>query len=122
MSDIIIYKNNNEYEEIWANDLVKDEQVNFEGWLCGIGLESIDIKSNGDMYRGTCRAGGKIGHVDDEVWNMPIDFIECGKTSCTCVADIKSTRYKDENVRKSLKNKIHENIVKKHGNKNSTNY
>ena len=122
MSDIIIYKNNDECEEMWANDLVKDEQVNFEGWICGIGLESIDIKSNGDMYRGTCRVGGKIGHVDDTEWNLPTNFIACDKTSCTCVADIKSTRYKDENVRESLKYKIHENILEKHGDKNSINY
>jgi len=122
MSDIITYDKDGNAKEVWANDLVKAEEVNFEGWLCGIGLESLDIKSNGDMYRGTCRIGGKIGHVDDEVWNLPTDFINCDKTSCTCVADIKSTRYKDQETRDNFKSKVKETIERKGGDESSYNF
>lgn len=122
MSDIIVYNKDGFSEEIWANDLVKAEEVNFEGWLCGIGLESLDIKSNGDMYRGTCRIGGKIGHVDDEVWNLPNNFIVCDKSSCTCVADIKSTRYKDQETRDQLKDSVKETVSRKGGNADSINF
>ena len=83
-----------ESEEGWANDLVKAEAVNFEGWSCGIGTESIDIYSDGSLFRGTCKMGGPIGHVDDEVWNLPKDNIICTKRSCTCVADLKTKRHK----------------------------
>ena len=121
MSDIISYTNK-ESKEIWANDLVKAEKVNFEGWICGIGLESIEIKSNGDMYRGTCRIGGKIGHVDDEVWNLPNDFIVCDKSSCTCVADIKSTRYKDQETRDKLKSQVKQTVERKGGDESSYNF
>lgn len=122
MSDIIVYDKDDNSKEVWANDLVKAEEVNFEGWLCGIGLESIDIKSDGKIYRGTCRIGGPIGHVDDEVWNLPTDFIECNKKSCTCVADIKSTRYKDTETQEQLKDKVKETIVGKGGNADSINF
>lgn len=121
-NDIIIFRDNKQQEKIWSNDLVKDEQVNFQGWLCGIGTESIDIRSNGDMYRGTCRVGGKIGHIDDEVWNLPTDFIECDKDSCTCVADLKSTRYKNKDIRKELKQKVKNNIMEMGGDEDSNNF
>ena len=50
MTDIITYDINGKPEKRWANDLVKDEQANFEGWLCGIGLESIEIRQDGSMF------------------------------------------------------------------------
>lgn len=121
MSDIITYTDK-DAEEIWANDLVKAEEVNFEGWLCGIGLESIEIKSNGDIFRGTCRVGGEIGHVDDTVWNLPQDFIICTKTKCTCVADLKSTRYNSFYTREKLKENVKQVIIEKNGNENSNNF
>ena len=112
MTDIITYDINGKPEKRWANDLVKDEQANFEGWLCGIGLESIEIRQDGSMFRGTCTVGGKIGHVDDEVWNLPKAFVSCYKNRCSCVADIKSTRYKSTkakiNLKKTLKDKVKE--------------
>lgn len=122
MSDVIVYDKDGNTQEVWANDMVKAEEVNFEGWLCGIGLESIDIKSNGDIYRGTCRIGGPIGHIDDEVWNLPTDFIECNKNSCTCVADIKSTRYKDQETRNELESKVKQVVIGKGGDESSINF
>ena len=91
--DLKVYTDT-ESEEVWANDLVKADAVNFLGWDCGIGLESIDIYSDGSIFRGTCKVGGLIGHVDDEVWNLPTETIKCTKTKCTCVADLKSSRSK----------------------------
>ena len=106
MTDIITYDKEGNPSSRWANDLVKDEQVNFEGWMCGIGLESIEIRQDGSMFRGTCKVGGKIGHVDDKVWNLPKSFISCYKDRCTCVADIKSTRYKSTRAKIDLKQKV----------------
>lgn len=122
MSDIIAYDNDGHSKELWANDLVKAEQVNFEGWQCGIGLESIEIKSNGVMYRGTCRIGGSIGHVDDSTWNLPTNFVKCSKSSCTCVADIKSTRYKNNTIKDELKHQVQTVVIKRGGNEDSINF
>jgi len=115
MSDIVCYTSDGIASELWANDLVKSEMVNFEGWQCGIGTESIEIRSDGSIYRGVCKVGGKIGHVDDEVWNFPKTFIVCNKTSCTCVADIKSTRYKNAQYRSELSQQVTERILQNGG-------
>lgn len=96
--DLKITDSEGNTEEVWANDLVKEDAVYFQGWQCGIGLESIEIRSDGTLYRGTCKVGGPIGHVDDEEWNLPDDYVTCTKLKCTCVADLKSTRV---NVEKS---------------------
>lgn len=122
MTDIIAYDSDRSSEHIWANDLVKHEEVNFQGWVCGIGLESIEIRSDGHIYRGTCRVGGKIGHVDDDVWLLPTEFVTCDRSECTCVADIKSTRYKTSNEREKLSTQVKDAIVSRNGNENSTNF
>lgn len=115
MSDIVYYTDNGKIVEAWANDLIKAEQVNFEGWICGIGLESIEIRSDGSIYRGVCKVGGPIGHVNDEKWNLPTDFIVCNKKQCTCVADVKSTRYVNQETKDKLQNMIKERILKNGG-------
>lgn len=122
MTDIIKYNKQGISDYLWANDIVLSEEVNFNGWQCGIGLESIDIKSNGEIYRGTCHVGGKIGHVDNDNWNLPTTFVTCTKTKCTCVADLKSTRYKDEKIRKKLKDNVKFEIIKRGGSEDSNNF
>lgn len=121
MADILVYDNDGNIKEEWSNNLVKAEEVNFNGWLCGIGLESIEIRNNGDIYRGICRVGGPIAHIDDDEWNLPRDFIICDKTACTCVADLKSTRYKNADIRNKLK-EIVKTKVKEYGGQNSNNF
>ena len=69
-------------------------------------LKSIKIRKDGSMFIGTYKVGGKIGHVDDKVWNLPKSFISCYKDRCTCVADIKSTRYKSTRAKIDLKQKV----------------
>jgi hypothetical protein len=101
MKDIIAYTETAS-EEMYANELVKAEKTDFYGWLCHVGLEGIDIKQDGTIIRGTCRVGGVIGHVDDEVWNLPTEPIVCDKRACNCVADLKNTRYKDEDSKPNI--------------------
>lgn len=112
--DVIVYKINEDgikQSECNANDLVKAETVNFEGWICGIGLESIEIKSDGSIYRGTCRVGGLIGHIDED-FELPNDYVVCNKKSCTCVADLKSERFLNNDSKKSTIDLIHKNNKK----------
>lgn len=98
MKDIKVYTQD-ACEEMHANQLVKEEKTDFFGWTCHVGLEGIDIKPDGTIVRGTCQVGGIIGHIDDDNWNLPIDPIVCDRHACNCVADLKNTRYKDENAK-----------------------
>ena len=118
-----IYPNiDDEPEEKWANDFINNQQDNFFGWLCGVGLEGIEINANGTIHRGVCGVGGNISHVDDEDWKLPKNFIVCNRTRCTCVADWKSTKYKSNAVRSELKESVAFEIYKRKGSLDSRNY
>ena len=120
--DVLIYPNiDDEPEEKWANDFINNQQDNFFGWLCGVGLEGIEINANGTIHRGVCGVGGNISHVDDEDWKLPNNFVICNRTRCTCVADWKSTKYKSNAVRNNLKESIAFEVYKRKGSLDSIN-
>jgi organic radical activating enzyme len=121
--DILVYEDMyDEPKEKWANDYINNQQDNFFGWLCGVGLEGIEINANGTIHRGVCGVGGNISHIDDEDWKLPNNFVMCNKTRCTCVADWKSTKYKSHYVRKELRESISFEIYKNKGSLDSQNY
>lgn len=120
--DVLIYPNiDDEPEEKWANDFINNQQDNFFGWLCGVGLEGIEINANGTIHRGVCGVGGNISHVDNEDWKLPNNFVICNRTRCTCVADWKSTKYKSNAVRNNLKESIAFEVYKRKGSLDSIN-
>ena len=90
------YSEVDEPKEEWANDMITRLEDDFNGWLCGIGLEGCQIDQYGNIQRGVCKIGGNIGNIDDEEIKLPTEFITCTKKRCSCVADNKCTRYKDE--------------------------
>lgn len=121
--DILIYNDiHSKPEEKWSQNYMNNEQDNFLGWLCGIGLEGIEINSDGTIHRGVCTVGGEISHIDDEDWKLPKTFISCNKTRCTCVSDWKSTKYKSPDVRKELRESVSFEIYKNKGGAGSLNY
>jgi len=70
------------------NDLVARGQVNFHGWSCNVGLDSLFINHQGYVSRGNCKEGGVLGHIFDEDLAFPADPIRCSKTFCPCGTDI----------------------------------
>lgn len=60
----------------------------FKDWDCDAGLDGIFIDGKGNISRGTCRAGGDIGHILDEDFKLPETSIACPYNSCTCVTDV----------------------------------
>jgi hypothetical protein len=71
-----------------AQHLVKDNKNRFQGWQCDAGLDGMFINSNGDMFRGTCLQGGKIGNIQDDTFTLPQNSIICDKRICECVTDV----------------------------------
>jgi len=63
----------------------------WQGWLCSAGLELLAITAEGDVYRGLCREGGCLGNINSTVI-LPTKHIVCGRPSCTCLADIMTTK------------------------------
>lgn len=75
------------------SELLRSKDVNFLNWNCHIGLESIFIDARGDIIRGTCRAGDKLGNImfpRNITW--PTAPIKCPYTWCGCITDLLNTK------------------------------
>jgi MoaA/NifB/PqqE/SkfB family radical SAM enzyme len=57
------------------------------GWQCYIGIDSLYIQHNGEIYRGNCLLGDKLGDIGSEI-NWPNKPFTCTATSCGCNADM----------------------------------
>ncbi|MCB0365602.1 MAG: 4Fe-4S cluster-binding domain-containing protein [Bdellovibrionales bacterium] len=62
-------------------------QNRWKGWKCFAGIESFSIDVDGSIYRATCRVGGSIGNLHEEVI-FPRQPVICDKDNCVCLDDI----------------------------------
>ena len=107
------YNEVDEPKEEWANNMITRQEDNFNGWLCGIGLEGCQIDQYGNIQRGVCKIGGSYANIEDKKITLPRNFVTCTKIRCSCVADNKCTRYKDKETRKQMQPEVMYNIQKK---------
>lgn len=69
----------------------------FNGWECYIGVESLMIDFDGQVYKGYCKMDGSIGKIPN--FSMPQLPTTCqfeGKR-CTCNLDFATTKYSTPN-------------------------
>ncbi|MEL7341306.1 MAG: hypothetical protein AAGM67_12560, partial [Bacteroidota bacterium] len=64
-----------------------DRDNRWKGWVCHIGLQSLIVKPNGDIFRGVCRVGGKLGNIREN-YSLPAAPVVCSKEFCACPSDI----------------------------------
>lgn len=77
-----------------AVDFILKDKNHWKNWHCNIGIELIYIDYKGDVYRGTCKQGGKITNIFNyENFSFPTDAILCSKETCHCLADIMTSKY-----------------------------
>lgn len=86
-----IYTNKGELFE--ADLAILNKENCWKGWKCCIGLESLKIMPDGNIYRGTCQTGGVIGNVSGEI-ELPTEPIICDRDFCSCVTDIRTRKEK----------------------------
>jgi FMN phosphatase YigB (HAD superfamily) len=77
-----------------AHRFINDKTNDWSGWNCYSGVEQIIVDLGGHIFRGWCRVGGKIGHINDPDLRIPTDPVLCHKTMCHCNFDIMSTKEK----------------------------
>ena len=84
------------YQEINTDQLVSASRINFKGWTCYAGVDSIYIDWDGTVYRGLCLNDGAMGHISNA------DFVQrttqptqCGMTRCSCNIDIAARKAVD---------------------------
>lgn len=68
---------------------------NWQGWMCYAGVEQLVVNMDGEIFRGWCLVGGKMGHISDETLKLSADPVLCDKTFCHCNFDIMSTKVKN---------------------------
>jgi organic radical activating enzyme len=72
---------------------IADGSNNWFGWECDIGMELLSINMWGEIYRGLCGEGGKLGHFSQpELFDLPRTSIICTRDSCRCLLDIMTSR------------------------------
>ncbi|WED22393.1 radical SAM protein [Vibrio sp. JC009] len=79
-------------ETLSTFDLLINEQVNFIGWDCYAGVESVVITFTGKIYRAWCMQDGALGSIYDNQFILPTLPTRCRTKICQCGADISSTK------------------------------
>lgn len=88
--DATYYMDNNE-EISPANcvDFINSGMTNFNGYSCDIGLKSLFISFDGDIFLANCMIGGSIGNINDpDNIQWPVSPVICNKDLCHCTSDV----------------------------------
>lgn len=65
---------------------------NWKGWTCYAGAEQLVVNMDGEIYRGWCLVGGKLGNISDPQLELSVKPVICDKSFCHCNFDIMSTK------------------------------
>jgi len=81
-----------------AQKLINDDNTNFEGWECNVGLESLFIKYDGHIKRGNCITSPFIGKLQEaDLISWPDSAWICRQSFCNCTTDVYVSKRKMEN-------------------------
>ena len=92
------YKNKNIVEEKIPEQIehIRVHKLNdYYGHLCWAGIDQFVIDRYGDVYRGWCSQGGKIGNIYSNPIIFPQDPILCQKSLCTNGFDLEARKSKN---------------------------
>jgi len=62
--------------------ITEDVNINFKGSTCYAGLDTLIIDAMGNVFRGWCLQGGKIGNIYELPITWPTNSIVCEKDYC----------------------------------------
>jgi hypothetical protein len=80
------------HEVMTPSEIIAKNLNHWQDWTCNAGLELLVINSRGDVARGWCRQGGKIGNIRDAIVQFPIKPITCGAETCASPVDVACTK------------------------------
>lgn len=78
-----------DYKYLIANDMNR-----FKGYKCNLGQEGVIIEINGDIYKGYCHVGGKVGNIYEGTLELSKGAVICPKDYCSCSVDIEISKEK----------------------------
>jgi organic radical activating enzyme len=88
--------NSIEKTPIIANTMGTYKINRFKDWTCWAGIERLQIDYNGDVYRGTCRVGEKLGNFFSDFY-LPKHPVRCTRITCTCAWAMAISKAKNDN-------------------------
>jgi organic radical activating enzyme len=83
------FYDDNTTSKLDAQQLINENNTNFFGWECDIGLRSLYVRFDGIIRSGNCITSpiiGKIQDTDNILW--PIQSIICKQNFCICTTDV----------------------------------
>ena len=91
-----VYRQEGIIEKRQRHDINKEQleskSYNFKGQKCYAGIEQLVVMHTGDVYRGFCKQGGKIGNVFENNINLPTEPINCPLDYCRNGFDKEATK------------------------------
>lgn len=90
-----ITNSDNSIKRITRNEILLEHNY-FRNWYCKAGVDQIVIDAKGNIWRGWCKQGGKIGNIRDEKINFPNSSIVCKTERCYNGFDLMATKTKYE--------------------------
>jgi len=77
-----------------SNDLILEGSNKFEGWLCDIGIDTLNVDMRGNIHGGLCKVGGSYGNIYTGDYTLPAEPSICTKEWCTCHLDLMVSKRK----------------------------
>ena len=79
-------------ETLSGPELIAKRENRWAGWHCRAGLDELVVDFHGDIYRGWCLEGGRVGNVKMETIRFPEAPVLCQRDFCHCVLDVMNER------------------------------
>lgn len=87
--------------ELNTDELKANGLNTWHGWQCYIGIDSLYVQHTGEVYRGECVLGDKLGDIGSEI-NWPTRPFVCTATLCNCGTDMMVRKTKDPTYAKLI--------------------
>lgn len=75
------------------NEVYLHSENNYQSWWCTAGLDQYIIDAYGNLYRGHCRVGEKIGNLTTG-FDLPMDPVQCNRNKCANGFDLMAKKSK----------------------------
>ena len=70
-------------------EFVHSSELNkWKDWYCGIGIRYLYIFFDGDIFKGVCKVGGRLGNIYTDQFPLEKNWIQCPRNLCSCGADM----------------------------------
>ena len=91
------WDNAGNFIETHSDVLHTNQMTKFNNWICYVGLDSIAITGDGNIYRSSCGTGGCLGNIETG-FTLPDEPVRCPRPVCTTLTDIRVRKCRDASL------------------------